>query len=465
MVFVWSIIEKSGAQVLKTALKATLAPILKNMILESKSKVRSESRSGQTYLGTITKLTGIPLANFDAFNKAVAAAEASSGAIFDQSIDAAVDVLLAGMKGAVLSEVLIHVCCSLKTALFGDLCIKFYEFCRGFMENPNIGWTSLVTFVSEQFSFVASWLGFDALGLVAKSSTFLVGLRGYLNPSLTQTETVQMALNAIGGVSSYFGAPAQVLANSCTYFRAFLEWVKPAAVLQDAKRIYLPTLQYAYAQITMFIPMNGEFPRFGDIDVASASFAIVQFFPRACGLLKLTGNLLLFDVKNLVPTWISRTLEEGAAFAPSAVTSSLKQAYNVGTTGISFAQGFLPMQAAIGSSLKAYTVSISGKSACERFANSVGKYIDMASIAILIWQILLDFGTAGYIYKYGQLPPIHFQTKCIKTFTNQDYFDKFTSKALVSDEQKKAILDKSRVAFEEDARRKLSEFEKRRMKL
>jgi hypothetical protein len=448
MIYVWTMIEKSGASALKNALKVTIKPMIKSYLDRAKQDIKNNSRSGKkaNIASNLEKLTGINI-DHSAVDKAIEGANDSTDANLDKAIDSVVEVLLSGLKGDMYS-VLCQVVVSLKANFFGTLLTQFFDFCAGFMKDPTVGWTMISNFVAEGFSSVSSWMGLSIVGDAAKAGNFLVLLRGYLNPSLTRVETAQMASDALGTAASFFPY-GQYIAAPLTAFRCFMESAKGAAILLDAKRIYMPTLQYMSAQLSSFLHTN-----WADIDVGSVSFLMVQFLPRCCGLLSLTSSVLLFDVTSLAPTWVTKAI-------PADVSKGFSTLVRPFTSAVSVASGILPFQATVGAGLKVYTTSVGGKSLCDRFAETVGVYIDYAAAAVLIYQIILDLGAVAYMIRYKELPPLNgYTTSCLKLFSKDQAADVLAKSAPPSEAQKIAIATKVDEAFREDASVKLGAFEK-----
>lgn len=452
MIYVWTMIEKSGASLLKKALKVTIKPMIKSYLDNAKKDIRDNSRSGKKVANTLEKLIGFSV-DHSAVDKAIAQASLSTDENIDKAIDGVVQVLLAGLNGNMYS-VISQVVVSLKANFFGSLMTQFFEFCSGFMNDPTVGWTMISNFVSEGFSSVSSWMGLSVLGDAAKVGNFSVLLRGYLNPSLTQVETAQLASDAVGSFSSFFPYGSLYIASPLTAFRCFMESAKGAAILLDAKRIYMPTLQYMSSQLSAFVHTN-----WADIDVGSISFLMVQFLPRCCGLLSLTSSVLLFDVTTIAPTWITKSI-------PPSISNGFSTLVRPFTAAVSFASGILPFQAQVGAGLKAYTTSIGGKSICDRFADTLGVYIDYAAAAVLIYQIILDLGAAAYMIRYKELPPINgYSTSCLKVFSQDMASEIIVKSTPASEADKIAIATKVDEAFREDATSKLGVFEREEDKI
>jgi hypothetical protein len=181
---------------------------------------------------------------------------------------------------------------------------------------------------------------------------------------------------------------------------------------------------------------------------------MVQFLPRCCGLFSITSSVLLFDVTTLAPTWVTRAI-------PLSVSSSFKTLAKPFTAIVSAANGIVPFQAQVGAGLKVYTTSVAGKSLCDRFADTVGIYIDYAAASVLVYQIVLDLGAAAYMIRFKELPPINgYTTSCLKLFSKDQATDIIVKSAPVSESDKITVAQKVDEAFRQDARVKLGEFEK-----
>ena len=203
-----------------------------------------------------------------------------------------------------------------------------------------------------------------------------------------------------------------------------------AAVWADIQRLFEPTMQYIAGEVGKVMRLD-----LAVLDVSSLSAMLVCLLLRMCGLLGDASSVLTFDAVGAARTMLANVPYADAAAAAAAripglsvvaagAQASLALVGLGAVTEAGSAMGsVLPDGVALGTALGAYTRrgADGGRSWCELWAAKVGTYIDQAAIYVMVFQICLDIGAAGYIHAAdGQaaasdaadiVPPLHAQPR------------------------------------------------------
>jgi hypothetical protein len=429
MLMMYTCIEQQGKELLKVSVKAALKPLITEMMRQRRAATTASEGAkaaleGSMWQSVLRVFGGGAQPDMAHLSSLLEKADAKAAHSLDAAVDSIVDSLVSTLKGD-YTAIMWAVASSMKAEFFGGLVTQFIGFIKGFTDFHN---SSLVATVTAGFTKVCSLVGLGDVGVAAQWTVTAGKFVEYVNLTKAKVAQSELAVEGVRNVAAYIPGGkwvAEAISGAQTMAAPFLAKVQAGAYWEDIRRTYWPALAYLSGEVRKL----ANWQDWGTLEVGSVSMTIVQFLPRCCGLLSFTGHVLTLDAKGLlmkVP-YADAAFKAIGDFAGDselvkATMGKLDGAYALVRTAAGVKNAtklgdLIPGAFYLGTLIKGYSEKgkDGSKSYCVIWAEYIGSFIDKAAIAVLVYQTLQDIAAAGYVYKFGKMPPVYLQSNCIRS--------------------------------------------------